>query len=68
MNEVNDLVNDAVSEINEKRNDECKRKIKNLVYDILENESEIKSLTKRNICLKNKLKELEKPEIAKLEL
>lgn len=68
MSDVNDLVNDAIAEVNEKRTTACKQEVKGLVLDILENEVQIKTLVDKNLTLKAKLKELQKPEAVTLEL
>ena len=67
-NSIETLVKEQVVELNEERERETKRKIRQLIESIIGKQSHIASLTQEIVELKSQLKQLQAPEKISLEV
>ena len=68
MQDVNSMLDEAVKEENEEREHQTRRRVKDLVRSILNDESTIVELKANVTNYKKELKELQQPEEVKVEL
>ena len=68
MKNANDLVSDAVNEINQQQMKDCEQQVKKLVQSIIDKQAKIKVLLVEIAEQKEQLKKLQVPETVTLEI